>query len=247
MTDLALTPTWGPVFRLEYTTPALAHNAANAGAPTFGADGPMNLSPRQLGNRTEWLRRRSEKLHLLRALPLTTYELTAVIDSFRGLRIAANSNYTGSNLTTVNVPEGDFLIVNECRWPIRVIGPSGVARDVAARVTPNTQCAQLSTDALDTLIVGSATPPMRNVTIASITPSSVPAAAVTPVTIVGKGFLGTVTLSTTGASIAVFTVVDDTTITCNLDGPALGLAAGIESIFVSRGGAEGASLDFTVT
>lgn len=234
--DLTLVPTWAGVFRLEHTTPILGHNAANGALP-FGVDGPSNQSAKDLGNRTEWLRGRIESLLVRTVTPLTTHDLTTLADARRGIRVVAGVDYIGANATTIDLPKGQWLIVNECRWPLTVRGPSGVGRTVVARVVPASSVADVYADELDTSLLGAGSSPMRDVDVVSVAPASVDSTAVTVLTVTGKGFLGTVDVQV-AINSCPFTVVNDTTLQVTVDGPAIGAVPGPADLQVIRTGGE---------
>lgn len=233
MTDLTLTPEWGPVFRLEHTTPALAHNAANAGAPTFGADGPMNLPPKQLGNRQEWLRAKIESSLVVEAEESETYDLQTLAEHVRTIRVVAGEDYVGVSPSTLLVPAGEYVVVNECRWPMYVLGPSGEGVAVPARVAPDARVAIVFNDSIDGSLVSSVVSPMRDVNAVSLAPSSVDSADTTVVVISGKGFLGVIDVQVDVSSVP-FVVDSDTQITITVDGPGIGAAPGTVDINVLR-------------
>lgn len=233
MTDLDLTPEWGGVFRLEHTTPALAHNAANAGAPTFGANGPMNLGPRQLGNRTEWLRAKMQSTLIVVATSGGTYDLQASAEHVRTIRVAAGADYVGVTPSTLLVPAGEYVIVNECRWPMLVIGPSGEGVAVAARTAPDSRVAVVFNDGLDGSLVSSVASPLRDVNATSLAPGSIDSADTTDVVITGTGFLGVIDVQVDVSSVP-FVVDSDTQITITVDGPAIGAVAGAVDVNILR-------------
>lgn len=234
--DLTLTPTWGGVFRVEDTTPLLGHNAANGALP-FGVDGPDNQQAKDLGNRTEYLRGRIESLLVRTVTPLTTHDLTALAAARRGLRVVAGVDYSGANVTTIDVPKGQWLIVNECRWPLTIRGPSGVGRTVVARVAPASSVAEVYADELDTTVLGSGTSAMRDVDAVSALPANVPSGGTTVVTVTGKGFLGAIDVQV-AVNSCPFVVLDDTTLEVTVDGPAIGAVPGPADIQVIRTGGE---------
>lgn len=247
MADLTLTADWGGVFRVEDTTPLLGHNAANGALP-FGVDGPDNRQAKDIGNRTEYLRRRIEGLLLQVAAPLGTYNLVATL-GHRGVRVAADdSGYVGANAAELTIPAGEYVVVNECRYPVGVTGPSGIRVEVPARTSPNASIGLVLADALDTLLLETSTPALRPVSITSIVPAVLDSAGVTSVVITGKGFLGTEDAEVVGVATSfAFTVVSDTEITADIDGVALALVPGADQVRVFRTGAENALIAVTVT
>lgn len=238
MSDLTLTEEWSPVFRLESTTPALGHDAANVAVPVFGADGPMNLPPKQLGNRTEYMRGRVERSMVVLAIHSTTVDVQVSARARRTLRVVAGEVYSGVGETTILIPAGEMLVINECRWPLRVRGPSGIEVVVAARTPPNAAAASaVFADELDTQVLATSTPALRPVDVTGVAPDPIDSTVVTPVTITGKGFLGTIDVQVALNSIA-YTVVSDTEIQVSVDGPAIGAVPGPNDVQVFRDGGE---------
>lgn len=238
MGDLTLTEDWPNIHRLERTTPALGHDPANAAVPLYGADGPMNLPAKQVGCRTEYVRARLERSQVVAAVHGTTEDLQVSTRSRRAIRVVAGEVYAGAGETTLLIPAGEMLVINECRWPLRVRGPSGVEVVVPARTPPNAAtAAAVFADALDTQALATSSPAMRPVDITAFAPDPIDSAAVTPVVITGKGFLGAIDVQVALNSIA-YTVVSDTEIHVSVDGPAIGAVPGPNDVQVFRDGGE---------
>lgn len=246
MADLDDTPAWPEIYRLDRNDPVRGYDPAFAAEPIWGADGPDNMSPRQLAQRTRYLRERLERTLVVPVAFGTTVDLTTAAVHKRTLRVVATVDSPGATYTTLDVPAGELVVINECRWPIRVRGPSGNYATVPARVPPDAQSAHVFADEVDTSLLGKQVSVLRPVAITAVTPASMPAAGVTAVTVTGKGFLGAIDVQVAINSIA-FTVVSDTEIQISVDGPAIGAVAGPSQVQVLRSGGENDIFGITFT
>lgn len=109
MANLNLTPEWGSVYQLATSDPAQG-----------GADGIMNVPPRQLGNRTEYLKLRADQVDEARATHPTLAARLAAIEGSRG--VVASGAATLKNKFVVS----GFVLTKAAEVRVLHLSASGV-------------------------------------------------------------------------------------------------------------------------